>query len=102
MCARPSANSDSRQRLNVPPSSRGPPASGSGTPPPVTMNSAGFVAVDDECAYFSVVDGLDLPWDGGSGLRGTGIYSVEKSYAEPMPFNKVIRFGRDLMNRGSG
>jgi hypothetical protein len=29
MCARPSANSDSRQRLNAPPSSRGRPASGS-------------------------------------------------------------------------
>jgi hypothetical protein len=54
-----------------------------GTPPPVTMISASFVAVDDECAYFSVVEGFDLPSDGRSGLPGTGIYSVAKSYAEP-------------------
>ena len=56
----------------------------SGTPP-VTMTSAGFVAVDDECAYLSVVEGFDLPSNADGGIPGTGIYSVEKSYAEPLP-----------------
>jgi hypothetical protein len=59
----------------------------SGTPP-ITMSSAGFVAVDDECAYLSVVDGFDLPWDGGPGIPGTGIYRVAKSYAEPAPSDR--------------
>jgi hypothetical protein len=56
----------------------------SGTPP-VTMTSAGFVAVDDECAYVSVVEGFDLPSSADGGIAGTGIYSDEKSYVEPLP-----------------
>jgi hypothetical protein len=52
---------------------------------PVTMGSAGFVAVDDECAYLSVLDGFDLPSALDGGIPGTGIYSVEKSYAAPTP-----------------
>jgi hypothetical protein len=54
----------------------------SGTPP-VTMASAGFVAVDDECVYFSVVEGFGLPSGADGGIPGTGIYSVEKSYVAP-------------------
>jgi hypothetical protein len=48
------------------------PASGN---KPVTMAAGGFVAVDDTCAYYSVV----------SGLTGNGIYSVDKSYDGPPP-----------------
>lgn len=44
------------------------PASGA---PATAMASAGFVAVDDECVYFSVAGGL------------SGIFSVAKSYADP-------------------
>jgi hypothetical protein len=40
--------------------------------PQVTMTDATFVAVDDECVYFS------------EAISGSGIYSVEKSYAEPL------------------
>jgi hypothetical protein len=51
--------------------------------PPVSMVAAAFAAVDDECVYFSVADGLfGLPYDGeipGS-IPGSGIYSVAKSY----------------------
>jgi hypothetical protein len=47
----------------------------SGTP--ATMTSAGFVAVDDECAYFSTIQS-DPPVDGGSGM---GIFSVSKAYS---------------------
>jgi hypothetical protein len=53
--------------------------------PAITMASAGFVAVDDECAYFSVVGGFELPSAADGGIPGTGIYSVAKSYAEPLP-----------------
>ena len=47
---------------------------------PVTMGDAGFVAVDDACVYFSVLGGFNLPSQGDSGLSGSGIYSVAKSY----------------------
>jgi hypothetical protein len=40
---------------------------------PVTMTPADFVAVDDACAYYSVV----------SSATGNGIFSVDKSYAGP-------------------
>jgi hypothetical protein len=53
----------------------------SGAPPPVTMTTAGFVAVDDECAYFSVVGAVDLPSASDGGIPGSGIYSVSKSYS---------------------
>jgi hypothetical protein len=43
---------------------------------PVTMTSGGFVAVDDQCAYFSTIQAYPLP-EGGSGM---GIFSVSKSY----------------------
>ena len=57
------------------------PASGA---PPVEMGSAGFIAVDEQCAYFSVVLGdSTLPSQTDGGLPGTGIYSVVKSYASP-------------------
>ena len=58
--------------------------SASGTPP-VAMGSAGFVAVDDECAYFSVLNGFGLPSAAEGGIPGTGIYSVQKSYTAPTP-----------------
>ncbi|MGO9837285.1 MAG: hypothetical protein ACLP1X_24085, partial [Polyangiaceae bacterium] len=45
----------------------------SGTP--ATMNSGGFVAVDDECAYFSTIQ-LFPPVAGGSDM---GIFSVSKA-----------------------
>ncbi len=48
--------------------------------PPVAMTSAGFVAVDEQCAYFSVVFGA-VPWELDGGMPGTGIYTVEKSYS---------------------
>jgi len=47
----------------------------SGTPATVTLG--GFVAVDDECAYFSTIDAYP-PVDGGSGM---GIFSVSKAYS---------------------
>jgi hypothetical protein len=43
---------------------------------PVTMADATFVAVDDQCAYFSVAVSSRL---------GDGIFSVDKSYVLPMP-----------------
>ena len=46
----------------------------SGTP--AMMTNGGFVAVDDECAYFSTIYAFPLP-DGGSAM---GIFSVSKSY----------------------
>lgn len=49
----------------------------------VTMVTAGFAAVDDECAYFSVAEGFDLPSAEDGGIPGSGIYSVSKSYADP-------------------
>lgn len=56
------------------------PASGA---PAVNMGSAGFVAVDDQCAYFSVLLGdSTLPSQSDGGLV-TGIYSVQKSYMAP-------------------
>jgi hypothetical protein len=52
--------------------------------PLVPMVSAGSVAVDDACAYFSVVAGdATLPSQSDGGLPGTGIYSVDKSYMAP-------------------
>jgi len=57
------------------------PASGA---PPTAMVSAGFVAVDDQCAYFSVLLGdATLPSQSDGGLPSTGIYSVAKSYMAP-------------------
>ena len=47
----------------------------SGTP--ATMTSAGFVAVDDECVYFSAIQS-NPPVEGGSGM---GIFSVPKAYS---------------------
>ena len=47
----------------------------SGTP--ATMTSAGFVAVDDECVYFSTIQS-NPPVEGGSGM---GIFSVPKAYS---------------------
>ena len=37
------------------------------------MATTGFVAVDDECAYFSVLGGDDLPSQHDGGFPGTGI-----------------------------
>jgi hypothetical protein len=51
--------------------------------PPVKMVDAGFAVVDDECAYFSVADGFDLPSAADGGIPGSGIYSVAKSYSDP-------------------
>jgi hypothetical protein len=51
--------------------------------PPVKMVAAGYAAVDDECAYFSVVLGFDLPSADDGGLPGSGIYVVAKSYSDP-------------------
>ena len=52
--------------------------------PLVPMGSAGSVAVDDRCAYFSVVFGdATLPSQSDGGLQNTGIYSVDKSYVAP-------------------
>lgn len=48
-----------------------------------TMVTAGFAAVDDECAYFSVAGGVNLPSADDGGIPGSGIYSVSKSYADP-------------------
>jgi hypothetical protein len=47
----------------------------SGTP--ATMTSAGFVAVDDECAYYSTIQAYPQV-AGGSGM---GIFSVSKAYS---------------------
>jgi hypothetical protein len=49
----------------------------------VTMTTAGFVTVDDECAYFSVANGDDLPSAYDGGFPGSGVYSVAKSFADP-------------------
>jgi hypothetical protein len=51
--------------------------------PPVKMVTAGYAAVDDECVYFSVAAGFDLPSADGGGIAGSGIYSVAKSYSDP-------------------
>jgi hypothetical protein len=48
---------------------------------PVTMAPGAYVVVDDECAYFSVVEGAALPSSSSGGP--SGIYSVEKSYTGP-------------------
>jgi hypothetical protein len=50
---------------------------------PVTMTAAGFVAVDDECAYFSVANEFNLASLSDGGLPGSGIFSVDKSYVLP-------------------
>jgi hypothetical protein len=70
------------------------PASGA---PATSMASAGFAAVDDECVYFSVLDGFDLPSNVDGAIPGTGIFSVAKSYADPMvpaPVGARSRFTR--------
>jgi hypothetical protein len=51
---------------------------------PVKMVSASYAAVDDECVYFSVVNGFDLPSADDGGIPGGGIYSVVKSYSDPL------------------
>jgi hypothetical protein len=53
--------------------------------PPVKMVAASYAAVDDECVYFSVAFGFDLPSADDGGIPGSGIYSVAKSYADPSP-----------------
>ena len=60
----------------------------SGTPP-VMVTSASFVAVDDECAYFSVVEGFGLPSMADGGIPGSGIYSVQKSYGAAAAANPL-------------
>lgn len=52
--------------------------------PAITMTTAAFVAVDDECVYFSVAEGDDLPSVYDGGIADSGIYSVAKSYADPL------------------
>jgi hypothetical protein len=56
------------------------PASGA---PAVTMATGTYVVVDDECAYFSVTLGFNLPSNDDAGFGSTGIYSVQKSFAGP-------------------
>jgi hypothetical protein len=70
--------------------------------PAVTMTSASFVAVDDECAYFSVLMGLDLPSKGDGGIPGTGIYSVAKSYADPALAETSVGPGGATVDSGGG
>jgi hypothetical protein len=51
--------------------------------PSVMVAPGSYVAVDDECAYFSVVLGFGLPAQAEGGLPGAGIYSVAKSFTWP-------------------
>ena len=57
------------------------PASGA---PVTSMVTAGYAAVDEDCVYFSVADGIDLPSSVDGGIPGAGIFSVAKSYADPV------------------
>ncbi len=50
----------------------------------VTMATAGFAAVAGACVYFSAALGFDLPSSHDGGIPGSGVYSVSKSYADPM------------------
>jgi hypothetical protein len=52
------------------------PASGA---PPVTLAPGLFLALDDECLYFSVA-GAGTYYDYDGGILSDGIYSVDKSY----------------------
>ena len=50
----------------------------------VTMATAGFAAVAGGCVYFSAALGFDLPSSHDGGIPGSGVYSVSKSYADPV------------------
>ena len=52
------------------------PASGA---PPVQLAPGLFLALDDECLYFSVA-GAGTSYDYDGGILSDGIYSVDKSY----------------------